>query len=146
MSACSEQSSHRGTHLGEKSGCFWTRAECRRLWDIAIRQLKNRLATLEQGLDRVHGWELPPDKWVKLLSNKVQTRRTKGSTASPGRLSLTFATLRRGRVKSVRVGVVSKEPAGEAQEALQRNSCFKLEVTGRKKGKKEPREGRVGTK
>lgn len=47
------------------------------LWDTAMRLLRNRLRTLEQGLDRdrLYEWELPPEEWRKLLRNTVPIRR-----------------------------------------------------------------------
>ena len=45
-----------------------------------MRLLKNRLGTLEQGLDRdrLYEWELPPEEWRKLLRNTAPVRRGKG--------------------------------------------------------------------
>ena len=60
------------------SGCVLS---VRSLRDIAMRLLKNRLGTLEQGLDRhrLYEWELPPEEWRKLLRNTASIRtRGKG--------------------------------------------------------------------
>lgn len=51
---------------------------------------KNRLGTLEQGLDRDRfcEWELPPVEWVKLLRNKcVNKQRTKEGNTRDSNIS-----------------------------------------------------------
>lgn len=53
------------------------------LWDIAIKQLRNRLETLEQGLDSL--WMgVASRKWVKLLRNSANERAKEGNTGTSG--------------------------------------------------------------